>query len=1005
MTPHVRPSKPGDACWDVDYADRMLSPISQVGADAIDWFLATHSPIACEDSAGPLTQRELFQQLFASTRPETLVVVKGSQGTGKSQLINWLKLRFDDAAHHESSPGAGALRLRNVLIRRRSGSLKDALEQLVAQLPEYGQYLDKIRAAIDGVSGEAAQRRLYAEMHLSLFAIKADAPKRVRSLDEVFNDNGTVRRLCRSGGAIDKNIRRLTEQSNTADRETLPPFLAADFEFAPNARVSFDEDLKLRLQDDEDVRQRCADHANSVLRQAIAGLTGLRGHTLHEIFRSIRAEMGRRGEVLAIFIEDVSTLSVLDEELVNALQPQNDPELCPLVGVMGMTEPAYDRLPDNLRERVSRVVTLTQDSGFRDSDSIDGATDLFVARYLNALRAGPEQIGTLADDVRHHEEQRRSACTECTIRDQCFSAFGSVRLGESEVGLYPLSSGAAWRLLDGQNDEALLRTPRTLLQHVVLELLKKVVTGFQGPSIGLAVQPRSPQDLASEGELMLGGWSADQRSRLSYLLYYWTGMESLSKGAAPLQPMLPWFRHSPFNKVADSPRPAQPATPARQSAPPEPAPPSPKYEDAIRRLDEWFQQGQALKTDTEFRNLLVGVIKNSLPLEEVRVPSEAMRKRSKAIDASNVEIEGGRSPAVSTKAKFGFRRSQAVYDLLKDLVAFKHLGQDSWRFAGGAEARRRYAAWLEANSGELVQSYDVGKSDRAAALGYGIRFLRLAYRFTQRKDLPSETAASVRQIVEFTPEAVATYSQAAQTLAADLPQRVRELRDEVLEELAVRQGGGGLNFIDPCLLVEHLSRNPSDTTLGEIDGDAVLRDYPSIGKLAKTDWARLDSVLEKEHAGLREKVQSLESLLRHWGISAEPLQGGVKEYLECAREVIKACEAAKHTIGDVALQAQILGLTAAKITPHVAAVENAIRVLEQDASSVLSLDFGDLNKTVDFIVLSDKAMRSLDDRLSHSLGEVLTEGDVTARCQDAVDATRRLSEFTTVEPNGKEGPA
>jgi hypothetical protein len=1004
MTPEGKPTKPGDVCWDVDYADRMLSPISQVGADAIDWFLATHSPIICADGAGAVTERELFDQLFASTKPETLLVVKGSQGTGKSQLINWLKLRFDDAVEQGDRPALGDLRLRNVLIRRRSGSLKDALQQLVSQLPEYGQYMDKIQAAIEGVSGDAANRRLYTEMHNSLFAARDAAPKRTRRLDEVFNDNGTVGWLCRRHGAIDRNIRRLTEQSDAEARETLPFFTTEDFEFPPTARVNFDEDLKLRLEDDEGVRRQCAEYTNSFLRQAIAGLTGLRGHTLNEIFRDIRTEMRRRGEILAIFIEDVSTLSVLDEELVNALQPQNDPSLCPLLGVLGMTEPAYTQLPDNLRERINRVVTLAQDSSFRDQEASDDAADLFVARYLNAMRAGPDQIAVLAEDVRHHGDQRQSACDECSLKSQCFDTFGFVRFGESQVGLFPLSPGAAGRLLNGQSNEAQLRTPRTLLQHVALPLLNRMAVGFQGPSLGLAIQAHSPRDLGAEQDRMLVGWGADHRNRLSYLLYYWTGAETLREGAGHLQSMLPWFGQPQFSKGVLAQESLRPVPTPRAEKPAEPPPQtSHKHDEAIRRLDEWFQQGLPLKGDSDFRELLLSVVQESLQLEEVRVPSEAIQKRSKPVKTSNIEIEGMvRKPAVSTKARFSFSRSQDVYDLLKDLVAFKHLGGSSWRFAGGDDARRRYGAWLTSCSDRLIRAYDVNKCDREAALRYGVRFLRLAYRFSQRKELPSETAAAIEQIVGFTPGPLHTFSREAREMVADLPQRVHEVRNDLLEELAVRQGGGGLNYIDPRMLIEHLSAASDDTTLGDIDVDATLVDYPSIGKLAKTDWARLDVVLTAERTGLEQRMRALEPVLRHWRISTEPLSIGVEEYLKSVREVIKVSEAAKHSIGDESLQAQIRDLTPANVARHVAAVDSALRALEEGPAAVLSVDFSDLEKTVEFVARADKAIRNLEELLAPSLAEVVTESDVEVDRMSAVAAMRELSALGAQEASPSE---
>ena len=91
------PVKPGDPCWSVAYAEEMWSPIAQLGSEFVDWFLATHSPITCKDSRGLVTERELFEEIFSTRKLETLIVVKGEPGAGKSQLINWLKLRFDDA--------------------------------------------------------------------------------------------------------------------------------------------------------------------------------------------------------------------------------------------------------------------------------------------------------------------------------------------------------------------------------------------------------------------------------------------------------------------------------------------------------------------------------------------------------------------------------------------------------------------------------------------------------------------------------------------------------------------------------------------------------------------------------------------------------------------------------------------------------------------------------------------------------------------------------------------
>ena len=217
-----------------------------------------------------------------------------------------------------------------------------------------------------------------------------------------------------------------------------------------------------------------------------------------------------------------------------------------------------------------------------------------------------------------------------------------------------------------------------------------------------------------------------------------------------------------------------------------------RYREAIARLETWYQQERRLENDSDYRRLLAAVVTKSLVPDDVRVPSGRTRRISSSIDASNIVIEGMiRKPAVASKARFEFTRSQEVFELLKDLVAFEHLGQRSWRFDGGQEARRRYASWLKGHSEELIRAFDVIKCDREAALRAGVRFLHMAYRFSARKELPSDLAAAVEAIVSFNVGAVGTMSEAGRAVASDLPQRVPMIRNLVLEELAVRQGERG----------------------------------------------------------------------------------------------------------------------------------------------------------------------------------------------------------------------
>jgi hypothetical protein len=497
---------------------------------------------------------------------------------------------------------------------------------------------------------------------------------------------------------------------------------------------------------------------------------------------------------------------------------------------------------------------------------------------------------------------------------------------------------------------------------------------------------------------MLVGWTAEQRGRMSYLLYYWTGHDSLAEGAGTLAKMLPWFRHKDFSSTPGTPpRSPKPPTPKESAPPPTPQPPVPEvskqYEDAIARLDAWYQQSLPLKRDSDYRRLLAKIVTESLLLDDVRVPSARIRRLSLPINAGNIVIEGMiQRPAVASKARFEFNRSEEIYQLLKDLVAFEHLGGNSWRFAGGQEARRRYGTWLKSHSADLIRAFDVIKSDREMSLRTGVRFLNLAYRFAVRKALPSDWAAAVEAIVSFNVVTVGTMSEAAKALAKDLPQRLPTIRNLIVDELAVRQGTtGGINYIDPRPLIEHLSIAGEDLSLGEIDIPTTMADYPDVGRLASSRWAQLSDVLQDESEALRKRIESVDTLVRQWRVVGDSVPQSLREYLEGARSVVKACEAANESLGDAALQTEIGNLTPKVVSGHVAIIQQAVDVLEQGPISILTLDVTELEKTMDLVTRCDKAIGRLRDSLAQRLPDVVTAEDVETERQGCIIAIGELA--------------
>jgi hypothetical protein len=1007
MNPEHMPQAVGERCWTLANVQSRLSPIAQLSESKVDWFLATHSPIKCLSQSGQfIAEADLFEQLYKSESPEQLVVIKGPPGAGKSQLINWLRLRFEDALVR-GELRSGKSKLRTVLIRRRSGSLKDALEQLVDQLPEYERFLAEVKGAIAQISADQARYQLSFYISVALKGLKENGklPDDLSLIHQVFQDIKMTELFCSAGSVIDKNIQRLVNESDVQNRESLPVFTADDFDFRGKKRGQSVDTLMLDLlEDDESLRVECASVVNSVLRESIANVTGIKGQTLHEVFRGIRRAMMQAGEELALFIEDVSTMSILDEELVNALEPQGDTDLCKMLSVLGMTIPAYNRLQENKKDRITLALEIQGDIGNIGSLANEEEVDRFVGRYLNALRVGESQISVLAEDRRRVDEVQHSACDDCTLREKCFQAFSSVTLGEVEIGLYPLAPGAASRLMAGLDVSHSSRNPRGLLRHIVLPLLETVGNGSRtSSSLGINIKPQAPIDLSLASQTVLGGWTSSQRNQLSYLSWYWSGQQAISEARSFIEPMLPWFSLPGFSGDAILAGPhktsvlkiqakvnvgSQITSEDPQS---EPQVVTPALQNARQRLQLWFDQDKKLTKDAEYRELLIEVLKVSLNEENTRTPSFAMQEFSSngsPLTTRNILIEGMEaSPAGGTKVRFYFPRNQSTYDLLNALLDFKHLGRGkTWDFEGGINQQRIYARWLLHNRERMLQSYDVTSIPAKDVQIVASAFLIIALRFCRRITLPNDTASAVETISTYEVGDPFTLTPTAKKLAADVVQRVPKIRDFLFRQLSVPQGGTrNLNFIDSRVMQEAVTLFRTSTTLPTIDNTGLPSEYPEISQLLQSDWWRLAEVLQEEHAQLRIVLDSLRGIIAHWNI--ENLEGqsdnvdltqSVRIFLESARAAEKACANASQSTGREDLQKQIRELTPAKVTSWVACIEGAVKSEAIGADGILSLDISPVIKLFEFIQEIDKAMRQLAKDVADAMKDVVTEEEVNA---------------------------
>lgn len=402
-------NKLGEPCWFRENVDQAINVAARTDEEGVDYFLASHAPVANirHDETGEEYNEESLFQILLNSKNEVLALIHGDPGTGKSHLIHWLKLRTEDALRK------GKLKkIIPVLIQRRTGTLKDALEQMIEQLGEdFRHYLSPVQEALSKISSDTAREKLVNNIGIELRPQqRADKkreplPKMLKDLAEVcIGSKGFRDWLCRENGISDLVIRHLTEKHLSENGEVqvvekLPRFTAA--ELLPETKYRKPQEntqavlgLLDEFEFESELVEQAADFFNDVLPDAIKEMTGLSGTNLRDIFDRIRADLKKRGDTLVLFIEDVSVMSALDEEVFTAVEPLTRKDLCRLIAVVGSTNEGWNRLPDNQKQRITHPISLGGSGNYWQNHSQNIAK--FAARYLNTVRLTREQIGEVA---------------------------------------------------------------------------------------------------------------------------------------------------------------------------------------------------------------------------------------------------------------------------------------------------------------------------------------------------------------------------------------------------------------------------------------------------------------------------------------------------------------------------------------------------------------------------------------------------------------------------------
>lgn len=983
------PTRLGQPCWSTDGAERAISSIARMSPELEPYFLASHAPIErMRDRAGAaLSESVLYDRLFASGRHNVFAVVRGDPGSGKSHLIRWLHLRctqdIDAGVMSEVLP---------ILVQRRTGSLKDALTQIVEQLPAtYRRHLRQIEDAIGNLSPDRARHALAGAMQLQLVD-RSDLPATLRTVHELLLSPGSREWFIRSGSTIDRIVRQLTEESDIAQREVLPEFTPEEFRLPQRYLVNNAPkalDLIEELEFLPEMRREAASLFNGVCRSAVKAMSGLIGSGLRDVFDAIRRELRSEEKRLVLFIEDVTVMASLDDDVLNAVEPNPDPKLCDLIAVVGMTQTGYSRLPENLTGRMTDVVQVGAEIG-TEWLSNPGALARFSARYLNVARLAADGTRAVAADRRAGGDVAHSACSGCPVRESCHNTFGSVEFDAAYVGLFPFTPTALHRLFGAldENVAGARKNPRGLLEHVLLPVLREDGSALADgafPRQKLAVQLEEPSYWSAFTAKYLGAWSSGEQARLRAFAQAWISASTADAAAQSLERYLQIFDFREFSaevEPTESPRPPTSLT----AVPPRPIDVTreePRDLTTYRNTLTKWNEGGVLDPDDLPRELVIAFLRRAIDWDDEAVPVRVYDKfvRNKAF----VRIEGQRSkPRAGQLVALEVERSEDSRRFLEALGRWKWQGNESWRFENGQMHRRVAARWLRRHRPRVLSVLHApGDLGTEPAIEFAVRLLSAVAFLRRRAELPPDRPGMLRELLRplqgpaptsLTPEddRVIRKLWAAQPAALEM----------VLGATSAPQGGtqGGIAYVDPLPVLAHagsIDRTPSmpPLDLRYTDSTAFWQEPFRALHDARDLVADLPSHFEGRRTAMLQIVaRDIRSALIDANIDPDALETSIPAFCAGVNDLLET--QARHyprNYADVEGR-RTLYKSKAKVWAHT--LENLKRVASgEGVVGLLTADLDQIKDAAEAINAAQVFAGALDRDLSDSERQLVADGD------------------------------
>lgn len=711
----------------IGFSDRMDQYVIKKDGTAVDieYFMATHVPFRDlellefgDTDAKPLhlNEEQIYDQYIVNrTDKHQMLIVRGTHGSGKSHLICWLHNRFvsDPVNYNSEKEKVIFLRRLNNTVR---GAVQQMLDEGVVRDKDLQEKFEKFASSTASQNEDEFKATIYGE-----YAKKTQTdvtgnvfkPIVCKNIAAFLYDIRVQEYMMRPEGPVDRCYKKISTGATSVNTDTADViFTEEDFSFPRDIekqlRKNAAEEVRSfyldELREDKKLKKKLVDYLNHYTSSVIQSCANITSENARDLFVNLRRSLHKEGKKLTIFIEDFTSFSIVESELITALSVENGgnySDLCRVTSVIGITDGYYGSFRDNFKTRVTKQINVTEKAYGGEAFLLE-----MVARYMNA-------IYSRHDSVKNWYQGR--AITETLPKAEYKPSFewDSIGIGGKSYTLYPFNKNSILRLYE----KLKVKTTRNFLYYVIQYFFQRFAEGMEykdnwdfpqlPPYIEtVTLQPPYADNVESAPV------SDSDKQRLKVLFKIWgngtTDSDENTIGGISKE-FIKDIGLDGFSGIKTTVRETTKVTEkeedkqaendnSHKSVAPKLSKKEISYNRKIQDITSWFEEKRTLEYASDYNKWVGNFVLQGIAWQDEGLPGNFALQRKNAgnfVDIEDSKLDTNRESAVIT-----LDRSSEARTVLMGLTKFDFYR--NWNFENAAYYQMVLINWLEANKEQFI---------------------------------------------------------------------------------------------------------------------------------------------------------------------------------------------------------------------------------------------------------------------------------------------------------------